>query len=196
MIDRLVEWDTSVFWWINSHHNTALDWILWTASQGWSWAIVIVGLMLTLTRKLEPKRWWVVALCIGGCFLLGDRISVMCFKDVVCRLRPCHELEGVRMFLTKPGGLYSFVSSHATNICALAMMFFLRYKGKLPRQKSIWLGIAIWTWALLVMYSRPYLGKHYPGDVICGGILGIGIGALIHYVSNRLENRRKIIEKK
>jgi undecaprenyl-diphosphatase len=38
------------------------------------------------------------------------------------------------------------------------------------------LHIALLFWALLIIYSRVYLGVHYPADVIAGAILGYGIG--------------------
>lgn len=41
-------------------------------------------------------------------------------------------------------------------------------------------------WAAIVAYSRPYLGKHYPGDVICGALLGLGIGALVYFLTTKL----------
>lgn len=192
-MNPLIELDTKIFWWINQHHCAPLDWLLWTASQSWSWALVLIGVMGAVTLRKERRRWWIVLLGIGLCFLLSDRISVMCFKDVVCRLRPCHALEGVRMFHTGKGGLYGFVSSHAANVASLAMFLALRYK-QMPRSsKHYWLGWLMGIWALLVCYSRPYLGKHYPGDVVCGAILGLGIGALVWFVSTKVD---ALLEKK
>ena len=129
------------------------------------------------------------------CFLLSDRISVMVFKDVFCRLRPCHALDSVRMYNTSCGGLYGFVSSHAANVCALAMFFTLRYRKKLqPR----WvLPVLMFGWAALVCYSRPYLGKHYPGDVVCGGLLGIVVGTIVFFIMQFIENKyTSIVERK
>lgn len=189
MLERLIQWDTAAFCWINSHYCTAADWVLWTLSQGWSWAIVLIAIFCTTTLRIEKKNWWIVLLCIAACFLLGDRISVMCFKDVVCRLRPCHVLENVRMFHTSCGGRYGFVSSHACNIAALAMMLTLRYRSAERKSRIYWFGILVWLWAVAVMYSRPYLGKHYPGDLVCGALVGMGIGALVYFVCRKLETR-------
>ena len=187
--------DTQVFYWINHHHNPLADHVLWIASQGWSWAIVLVAVICAVTLRKEPRRWWVVMIGIVLCFLLSDRISVMVFKDVFCRLRPCHALDSVRMYNTSCGGLYGFVSSHAANVCALAMFFALRYRKKLqPR----WvLPVLMFAWAALVCYSRPYLGKHYPGDVVCGGLLGIVVGTIVFFIMQFIENKyTSIVERK
>lgn len=190
--------DTQVFYWINQHHCTFTDWVFWSACQHWCWAIVIVLAFIFTTLRKEPRKWWIVILGIALCFLLSDRISVLCFKDVFCRLRPCHALENVRMFNTSCGGQYGFVSSHAANVFALALFLSLRYRrarkknrytfqGNTTERKSIFTFL-IFLWAIIVGYSRPYLGKHYPGDVICGAALGLIIGIIVFYVMKLIEN--------
>lgn len=205
----IIEWldriDTQCFYWINHHHCVFTDWLMWGASQTWSWLMVLLIFFFVVTLRYDPKRWWLVLLGIGLCFLLSDRISVLCFKNVVCRLRPCHALEDVVMFKTSCGGLYGFISSHAANVFSLAMFLSMRYvhKNGLPRKKtqnvdgptpistpsnSNWIiPSVLFFWALLVGYSRPYLGKHYPGDILCGALVGIGLGALVFFLTRKLE---------
>jgi undecaprenyl-diphosphatase len=42
--------------------------------------------------------------------------------------------------------------------------------------KKRWYSISIIVWAMVIGYSRIYLGVHYPGDVLCGSLLGSFIG--------------------
>lgn len=51
------------------------------------------------------------------------------------------------------------------------------------------MALFLFIWAVLVSYSRIYLGVHYFGDVVCGGILGIIIGSIIAFVSNFIVGR-------
>ena len=183
MLETLKEIDTQWFMWVNSHHTTALDWTMWTLSQHWSWAVVIVLAFVLLTLRQEPRRWWLVAVGVVLCFLLADQGSVL-IKDTVCRLRPCHALEDVRMFRTHCGGQYGFVSSHAANAFAMALFFVLRYWKRLKRQ---WPLLLLIVWALATSYSRAYLGKHYPGDLVCGAILGVVAGLLVWMIINTIE---------
>lgn len=191
MLEHLNSLDTKLFWFINSHHCAVCDWIMWGASQMWSWIAVMIIVYILLLVRGDWRRWWMILLGILLCFLLSDKISVIAFKDVVQRLRPCHALEGVTMFRTHCGGLYGFVSSHAANAFAQATFLGLvAYSFKhLDQQRygkeSLFptlMPCLLFDWAILVGYSRPYLGKHYPGDVICGAILGIAIGALVYFL--------------
>ncbi|MBR1517828.1 MAG: phosphatase PAP2 family protein [Bacteroidales bacterium] len=192
MIAYLDTLDTQLFLWINHHHSPWADWLLWSVSQTWSWAVVLIAVFCLLTLRREPRQWWVVGLGIILCFLLSDRISVLCFKDVVCRLRPCHVLEDVRMFRTHCGGQYGFISSHAANVFSLTMFFALRYgkngvRSISRRPAPSWVApVLLFLWACLVAYSRPYLGKHYPGDCVCGAIVGMAMGALVFFLLERI----------
>lgn len=185
MLETLKEIDTQWFLWINSHHTTALDWTMWTLSQHWSWAVVIVLAFVLLTLRQEPRRWWLVAFGVVLCFLLADQGSVL-IKDTVCRLRPCHALEDVRMFRTHCGGQYGFVSSHAANAFAVALFFVLRYWKRMKRQ---WPLLLLIVWALATSYSRAYLGKHYPGDLVCGAILGCIIALIVWWLTDTIEKK-------
>ncbi len=192
MLETLKEIDTQWFLWINSHHTTALDWTMWTLSQHWSWAVVIVLAFVLLTLRQEPRRWWLMAVGVVLCFLLADQGSVL-IKDTVCRLRPCHALEDVRMFRTHCGGQYGFVSSHAANAFAVALFFVLRYWKRLKRQ---WLLLLLIVWALATSYSRAYLGKHYPGDLVCGAILGCIIALIVWWLTDTIEKKLRKSETK
>ena len=186
MLETLNNLDTQWFWWINSHHCTAMDWVMWSLSQHWCMAAVIVLAFCLLTLRYEPRRWWIVLIGIALCFLLADQGSVQLFKNTVCRLRPCHALEDVRMFRTSCGGQYGFVSSHAANVFAVAMFLTLRYWKRAKRQ---WPLLLIALWAIATCYSRPYLGKHYPGDVICGAVFGAIIALIVWWVTAVIEKK-------
>ena len=202
-MDRIIALDKELFWWINGHHSGWLDWTMWVFSQSFSWLVVLLAVFIFITLRRDRRRWlWVLA-GLGLCFLLADQISNEAIKEGVQRLRPCHELEGVRMFRTNKGGQYGFVSSHAANAFALAMFLSLMYGGKRRAEngkrkaengkRSALLPVLLFAWASITGYSRAYLGKHYPGDIVCGALLGIGVGALVYFVISSI--RRRIASK-
>lgn len=197
MLETLKQLDTDWFLWINSHHTTALDWTMWVLSQHWCFAAVLVIAFFALTTKsfhlstfhLE-KHWWLVLLAIGLCFLLADQGSVQLFKNTVGRLRPCHAIDDVRMFRTGCGGQYGFVSSHAANAFAILTLLWMRY-----RKKTLII-ILLALWALLTCYSRAYLGKHYPGDLVCGALFGIVVGLIVWWLITTIEKKLHFNETK
>ena len=203
MLEALLQLDTDLFLWVNDHHNTVLDWVMWTLSQHWCWAIVLIPSIawLMIYEKKHKKDStlntqhstliWLVPPAILLCFLLADQGSVHLFKDTVCRLRPCHALDDVRMFRTNCGGQYGFVSSHAANAFAIVTLLWMRYR-KMCKTGVILLII----WALLTSYSRAYLGKHYPGDLVCGALFGVVVGMLVWGVVYFFEKKFKKCETK
>jgi undecaprenyl-diphosphatase len=98
-------------------------------------------------------------------------------KPGVGRLRPCHELENVRL-LVSCGGKHGFPSNHATNTFAAAVTFAFFYR----RYAAIFFALSF-----LVGFSRIVVGVHYPGDVLGGFLLGGAIAAVSLAVYQKLE---------
>ncbi len=202
-MEKIKAIDEQLFWWINGHHTEWLDWTMWGFSAKWSWAIIILLVFIIVTLRKDRSSWMWFLIGIALCFLLADQISNNAIKDGVQRLRPCHALENVRMFHTGKGGLYGFVSSHAANGFAIAMFISLMYGGRRKENSNLrteekfwksigsgfrspWIAPLLMGWAIILSYSRPYLGKHYPGDIICGALLGLGIGAVVYFVISKI----------
>ena len=50
------------------------------------------------------------------------------------------------------------------------------------------IGIIFLIWAILIAYSRVYIGVHYPFDVFAGMIIGIVCGYLVKIDTSKLKN--------
>ena len=80
------------------------------------------------------------------------------------------------------GGKFGFFSGHAANSFAVVTLLFLAAQGQIAN-KFRYLFYLIPT---VIIYSRIYLGVHYPSDVLVGALWGILIGWLIFYALTRV----------
>jgi undecaprenyl-diphosphatase len=88
--------------------------------------------------------------------------------NLVHRARPYETLANVHLLVDKTTD-FSFPSDHATVVGAVAVgLFFV----------DRWLGLAAASAALLMAFTRVYVGAHYPGDVVAGLALGGTVAAL------------------
>ena len=118
-------------------------------------------LFVWLIYKDKKKALAVFTIAFSA-FLLSDWTANM-LKHYFERPRPCNELTGVRM-LVGCGKSFSMPSSHAINSFAFATPFLIMIKS---RVRYVFLIIAV-----LVGFSRVYVGVHYPSDVIAGAMFG------------------------
>ena len=180
-MDWILHLDKQFFLAINGWHNENWDGIMWWVSGKTTWWPFYLLLISYLGWR---KRWQLLPmlLFIIIVIILTDQTSVHLFKNVFHRLRPCHEpaLEGmVHLVNNSCGGEYGFISSHAANTFGVAFLVFLWNKER-------WITLILVLWALLVAYSRVYLGVHYPGDVLVGGLWGAGCGWLVYFLFRRV----------
>lgn len=122
----------------------------------------IIGAWLFLREEKKDHLFFIPLLSSGVLtWVLVEKI----IKPLVARPRPSIDMGAIILGNTLAD--FSFPSGHAAIAWALA--YVLRVKE--PRWKG-----ALYMLAFLISLSRIYIGKHYPGDVVAGGILGWMIG--------------------
>jgi len=172
VLEFLYSIDVALFFFIN--HTLAdpiLDWVMpfvTNLNKQKPVIIIVFGILGMLVWKGGNKGKATAGLLVIT-ILLSDQISSSIIKNLVGRIRPCGVLDGVRLLVDCGSGL-SFPSSHAVNNFAGATIISHFYYSK----KWYWFSIAA-----LVALSRPYVGVHYPSDIIGGAIIGWGIATLV-----------------
>jgi undecaprenyl-diphosphatase len=178
MFESLLEFDKKALLYLNGIHSPVWDNIMWWISETISWIPLYVILLVIIIYKERPYRFLFTLLFVAITVTLCDQISVLIKDYLVQRLRPTHNPEIANLVhlvcsADYPngyrGGNYGFISSHAANVFGVATYLsnqFKHYKWTL----------FLFAWAVIVSYSRIYIGVHYPFDIIFGAILGVLIG--------------------
>lgn len=177
MIESLNHLDQQLLLYLNSLHNSVWDSLMWQISGKYLWIPLYLGILAFIIIKYK-KQSWTIILAITLVILISDQVASSIIKPLVERFRPTHNpsLAGlIHIVNDYTGGKYGFVSSHAANTFGLSLFLSLLFKNRV-------FTILIFIWAAIVSYSRIYLGVHYPGDIICGALVGVGAGALMYYV--------------
>ena len=188
MFEQLKKIDKEILLFINSHHNSFFDSVMWFASDKTSWVPLYVLLCILLIWKYKQHTWLMVLLIIP-LIVASDMFTSEILKPLTGRLRPSHHsgLENLLHYVNNyRGGLYSFPSSHAANSFAL-----ITYLCLITAKKIKWLPYLLVPVALLISYSRMYLGVHYPSDVLTGAIIGILLGWIFYKIYIRLRHSLK-----
>ena len=131
MLEYLIGLDKVVFRFFNTTiANPLFDFIMPIITNQNIWTIPILIIILFLLIK-GGRRGRFTAIILIVSVGLADATSAQIFKPFFGRLRPSHELtEGIRILMGR-GGKFGFVSSHAVNIFAAAVLlnyFYPRYK--------------------------------------------------------------------
>ena len=157
--------DHAVFFFINrTISNPVFDWLMpfLTDLNKRPLALIITALLLLWLMVKGKKTGRTAGILLILTIIVSDQLSSTVIKQMFARLRPCHVLQGVRL-LVDCGSGYSFPSSHAVNNFAAATVLSHYYR------KYQW---GWFSFAALIAFTRPYVGVHYPSDVIGGAAIG------------------------
>jgi undecaprenyl-diphosphatase len=174
MLDALLGWDERIFRLLNGNWlNPILDHLLPFATDAGNFILpfVVAAIVIVLVGRVRGLRFLVLAVVS---VVVADATGTHIFKYSFLRARPCIALADVRL-LVGCTNLPSFPSNHAVNASVLATLTTLY----IPR---LWLPAT--ALAILVGYSRVYVGVHYPLDVLAGSVLGIVVALAFSGVMN------------
>ncbi len=190
MLDKIIEWDQELFLLLNGMHTGWLNPIMLFLSSYLCWILACLTMLAIIYfksyswRKLASLSFLIT---VGMSALITNIIKV-----IVERPRPIHNPDWQGLIYALEGTTdtsYSFFSSHSATTFSMAVFFALITR---KIQLSRFYGYAAIIWASAVAYSRIYVAKHFPLDVFCGILFGIGMGVigyelLQHYIKNKSE---------
>lgn len=139
------------------------DWMtgFWRAvtflgDAGWFWILTaVIFACIPKTRK--------AGLTAGLSLIIGALITNVFLKNAVARVRP-YDLYPAIELLVNVKQDFSFPSGHTCASFAAALIYFKMF----PKNKS-WIFVIL---AVMIGFSRLYVGVHYPSDVLGGFVVG------------------------
>lgn len=158
------ETDLKLLRWMRTHgHTPAIEDAAVALGKAGNNGLVwfVLGAALAI---LDNGRWesWLI------CALLGPVAIALNYAIKLTVKRPRPVLEGLPPLGGAPSSL-SFPSAHATSSFAVATAMC-----RVDPATS-----AAFLVAIALSLGRPYLGMHYPSDVLAGALLGIVLGLIV-----------------
>jgi undecaprenyl-diphosphatase len=151
--------DQQLLTWLRGFHTPSLDLALSIITisgiMGGIWQLFA---LIGMTRARWRAAAWRTFLTVWLALVITNGVA----KPLFDRTRPLVPPEPTRT-LAPASDTASFPSGHAASAVAGAMAVSRMW----PAGRLAW-----WTLAILMAYSRIYLGHHYPLDIIGGSILG------------------------
>lgn len=177
MLDFLQTIDSQLLLALNSINTAFFDHFMSVATGRFVWVPFYLSIVVMFVARLGWRKAIVWVVAAGLCVALSDQLCATFIRPLVGRLRPSNELSDISGMIHivngYRGGPFGFPSCHGSNSFALATIVAL-----VMRRPSV--TCVMFFWALLNVYTRIYLGVHYPGDIIVGGIIGITISLTVY----------------
>lgn len=180
----IIELDKALFLALNFDGGAFWDSIFWFASGKLTWAPLYALIIYLIARRYGWKQTLVAVVFIALMVGAADQVANF-FKTFTPKFRPNHTPgieDQIHRVYGYVGGLYGTVSAHAATAFAIATF-------SIGLIRSRWYTVVILLWAVLVSYSRIYLGAHYPLDLFFGAIEGTILAIIALKLFRKTVNR-------
>ena len=177
-LQRLIDIDKQVMLALNGSDSLYMDGVMKIYTSTSVWIPVALVLLFVVLKNNSPRTAILAVLTVALTIVATDQMSSHLIKPLVARLRPCNDPTIMHLIDTVNGyrsGGYSFTSSHACNSFGIFAIVSL-----IVRNRT--LSLSLLLWACINSYSRIYLGVHFPGDILCGAIIGSVIGVVMYLI--------------
>lgn len=181
-MEYLQQLDQELFLYLNNLGNPSWDWFWVFITHKWASLPLYALVTWLMYKKIGIKKAFISVVLIGVMIMVTYGFAHL-VKYGVMRPRPCN-MDFSARFLIEDCGTYGFFSAHSSSAMALAVFVGLILK-PFYKQATFWLVI----WALVMSYSRIYVGKHYPGDVVVGLVIGLVIGWLFYIIQQKVARK-------
>ena len=106
LIETLNNLDKELFLFLNGFNSQAFDYIMTIISAKLTWIPLYLGVAFFLFKKFKFKKGITAFLSLIFLLVLTDQISVIMFKNVFMRLRPCFDSDIAHLvhYVDLPGG--------------------------------------------------------------------------------------------
>lgn len=164
----VAQMELGILLWIQNHLRTEIGTEFWRAitmlgNAGWFWIFLTLVLILNKRTKTEG-----IASALS--LIFGFLVTNLFLKNLVARTRPYDFSTLIVPLIVRPHD-YSFPSGHTCASFACALICF----HLLPKKA----GVPLLILAVLVAFSRLYLGVHYPTDVLGGFLIALTGSSLV-----------------
>ncbi len=178
-MDSLAQLDIDLFLWLNNFGSEPFDKTWKIITEKWTSIPIYILVVYLLKRNYSWKVVGSITLAAVVMIIATDQLASF-VKDMVQRPRPCHEdFISLGRFAAKRCGAFGFYSAHASSTAALVVLL-----GKYLQPYYKFAYLLLMIWALILSYSRIYLGVHYPSDILVGWLTGVSMGLLVVKLTN------------
>ena len=185
MIEELLKYDTELFLFLNNLGSESWDEFWRVVTEKWSSIPLYILLLFLIYKRLGAKGTLIVLVSAALLVTATDQLANL-FKYNIMRPRPCRleSLQDSMRFVADGCGRFGYFSAHAASSMGVAV-----FLGLLLKPYFKYAPFLLLFWAVMLGYSRIYLGVHYPLDVITGMFFGALIGLAIYNLQQWAQTR-------